>query len=201
MSMILNYLATGKGRDTGWPADNSNGCSNFKVDSRQIPLLRASIYTISPELLLRTDARLLNQMPIPDYQTLMLPVLKAASRSEVRISSVVDLLADEFGFTATERGELLPSGKQTSFSNRVHWAKSYLSKAQLVELTRRAHFTITARGRVVLQANPPQIDVRFLNQFEEFRQFRERSTQPEEDGNRAVSPSQSSSRSRLRTRL
>jgi restriction system protein len=118
-------------------------------------------------------------MSIPDYQFLMLPVLKAAAQGEVRIGAVVDELADQLQLTGEERAELLPSGKQTVFSNRVHWAKSYLSKAQLVELTRRAYFTITPLGQSVLQKNPAAIDNHYLNQFEGFRQFRERSTDGE----------------------
>lgn len=121
-------------------------------------------------------------MPIPDYQFLMLPVLKAAANGEVRIGAVVDTLADQLRLTPEERTQLLPSGKQTVFSNRVHWAKSYLSKAQLVELTRRGHFHITPRGQVVLRSNPGSIDNHFLGQFEEFRQFRERSIGPDDDG-------------------
>lgn len=118
-------------------------------------------------------------MSIPDYQSLMLPVLKAAAKGEVRIGAVVDELADQLQLNSEERAALLPSGKQTIFSNRVHWAKSYLSKAQLVELTRRAHFTITPLGRSVLEKNPAAIDNHFLDQFEGFRQFRERSTDGE----------------------
>lgn len=116
-------------------------------------------------------------MPIPDYQFLMLPVLKASVHGEVRIGAVVESLADELKLNEDERAQLLPSGKQTVFSNRVHWAKSYLSKAQLVELTRRGHFTITPLGQSVLQQNPVRIDNRFLEQFEGFRQFRERSSE------------------------
>ena len=116
-------------------------------------------------------------MPIPDYQSLMLPVLKASANGEVRIGAVVDGLADELKLTDDDRAQLLPSGKQTIFSNRVHWAKSYLSKAQLVELTRRGHFIITPLGQSVLQQNPVSIDNRFLEQFEGFRQFRERSSE------------------------
>jgi len=113
---------------------------------------------------------------IPDYQSLMLPVLVASSKGEVRIGPVVDELADEVGLTAEERGELLPSGQQTVFSNRVHWAKSYLSKAHLVEITRRGYFRITERGKNVLQSSPKKIDNKLLMQFEEFRHFRERSS-------------------------
>ena len=128
-------------------------------------------------------------MSIPDYQSLMLPVLAASSNGEVRIGAVVEQLADQLVLTPQERSELLPSGKQTVFSNRVHWAKSYLSKAHLVELTRRGHFRITPRGQTVFASQPARIDTKLLMQFEEFRQFRERSSGAEEQGDEAVSPS------------
>lgn len=112
-------------------------------------------------------------MPIPDFQTLMLPVLRVAAEGEVRISDVVARLADDFALTPEERSQLLASGRQTTFANRVHWAKSYLGKAGLVELTRRAHFRITDRGRQVLAAPPERIDIKFLGQFPEFQTFRE----------------------------
>ncbi|MFM0016685.1 winged helix-turn-helix domain-containing protein [Paraburkholderia sediminicola] len=127
-------------------------------------------------------------MAIPDFQTLMLPVLRTAETVEMKISDVVESLADKFRPTEEERSELLPSGKQTTFVNRVHWAKSYLGKAGLVELTRRAHFRITDRGREVL-ANPPvRIDIRFLQQFPEFVLFRDAgsSTDKPADGLAAV---------------
>jgi len=113
-------------------------------------------------------------MPIPDYQSLMLPVLKAAANEEVRIGHVVAQLADQLGLTPEERSELLPSGKQTLFGNRVHWAKTYLNKARLVDITRRGYFTITARGQEVLRSNPPRLDNHVLAQFDEFRQFTEK---------------------------
>ncbi|WP_298282900.1 restriction endonuclease [Acidocella sp.] len=116
-------------------------------------------------------------MAIPDYQSLMLPVLKEAAVGEVRIGEVVARLADHLQLTSDERVILLPSGKQTLFANRVHWAKTYLAKAMLVESTRRGYFQITPRGKEVLTANPWQIDNNFLNQFEEFRSFRERTVE------------------------
>jgi restriction system protein len=120
---------------------------------------------------------------IPDYQSLMLPVLQASSRGEMRIGPVVDELADHLALSPEERSQLLPSGQQTVFSNRVQWAKSYLTKAQLVEITRRGYFRITQRGQNVLQSSPKRIDNKFLTQFEEFRHFRERSTAaPERTG-------------------
>jgi len=128
-------------------------------------------------------------MAISDYQSLMLPVLVASSKGEVRIGFVVEELADQLALTPEERSELLPSGKQTIFSNRVHWAKSYLSKAHLVEITRRGHFKITERGQKLLENHPSHIDNRLLMQFEEFRQFRERSNEADESANQAVLPS------------
>ncbi|CAO3448884.1 restriction endonuclease [Azospirillum largimobile] len=113
-------------------------------------------------------------MAIPDFQTLMLPVLKtAAGGGEVRIGDVVDQLADVFALTDEERAQLLPSGRQTTFANRVHWAKSYLTKAGLVDLTRRAHFRITPTGRDVLNSPPKRITIRFLEQFPSFKGFRD----------------------------
>lgn len=104
----------------------------------------------------------------------MLPVLVAAPKGEVRIGSVVQQLADQLGLSLDERSELLPSGKQTVFSNRVHWSKTYLAQAGLIENTRRGHFRITARGQQTLTASPSHIDNGFLSQFEEFRDFKER---------------------------
>lgn len=113
-------------------------------------------------------------MAIPDFQTLMLPVLKAAEGGEVKIGDVVEKLANDFALTDEERTSLLPSGRQTTFANRTHWAKSYLGKAGLIEATGRGLFRITAPGRKVLKRNPARIDIKFLDQFPEFRAFRTR---------------------------
>jgi restriction system protein len=127
-------------------------------------------------------------LAIPDFQTLMLPVLRIAATGEVRISEVVEKLEDEFGLSAEERSHLLPSGKQTTFANRVHWAKSYLGKAGLVELTKRAHFRITDTGRKVLATPPERIDIKFLNRFPSFKKFREDSGEEAENGEGVSSP-------------
>jgi restriction system protein len=109
---------------------------------------------------------------IPDYQSLMLPVLKLASDgAEHRISDVVDSLAEELKLSESEREELLPSGKQPVFSNRVHWAKTYLAQAKLLIGTRRAFFKITDRGRATLAENIPRIDAKYLRRFPEFNSF------------------------------
>lgn len=107
----------------------------------------------------------------------MLPVLSVASAGEVRIGDAVDRIAEQLALAPQDRATLLPSGKQTLLSNRVHWAKTYLMKAGLIESTRRGHFRITPRGEQVVASKPVRIDNTFLNQFEEFRQFKERSAQ------------------------
>jgi restriction system protein len=113
---------------------------------------------------------------IPDYQSLMLPLLKIASDgAEHRISDVTAVLAKKLGLADAETTEMLPSGKQTIFSNRVHWARTYMVQAKLLEATRRAHFRITERGRQILQTNPAKIDVQVLEQFPEFLDFKMRS--------------------------
>lgn len=114
-------------------------------------------------------------MAIPDYETLMLPVLKVAGDGqEHRIGDVVDQLSREFGLTEEERQQILPSGKQATFANRVGWAKTYLVQAGLLEATKRAHFKITDRGKNALAGNPSRIDGQYLSQFAEFLQFKER---------------------------
>jgi restriction system protein len=113
---------------------------------------------------------------IPDYQSLMLPVLHAAKQAEVRIGDVIVNLGSDLGLSEAARNALLASGRQTIFANRVHWAKTYLAKAGLVETTRRGHFRATPRGVEVLIAAPERIDNRFLARFEEFRAFTDRGT-------------------------
>ncbi len=112
-------------------------------------------------------------MAIPDFQSLMLPVLRESANGEVRISDVVAVLGQKLALTETELSELLPSGKQTTFANRVNWAKSYLGKAGLINLTKRAYFEISDRGRTVLANPPAAINIKFLESFPEFKIFRD----------------------------
>ncbi|MGD0901789.1 MAG: restriction endonuclease [Terracidiphilus sp.] len=114
-------------------------------------------------------------MPIPDFQTLMLPVLKLSAEKEWRISDAVERLADDYNLSPEERTSLIPSGRQTTFSNRVAWAKSYLVKAGLLKPTKRAHFCISEQGRGVLVSPPSRITIKYLSQFPEFQEFRKRS--------------------------
>ncbi|MBV1929032.1 MAG: restriction endonuclease [Gammaproteobacteria bacterium] len=111
---------------------------------------------------------------IPNYQTLMLPVLKSCEQGEMVTSDVVDTLAVEYQLTQEEQEQLLPSGKQTTFSNRIHWAKGYLKQAGLLTYPSRNHFVLTGAGKKVLSDNPERIDTKFLMQFESFQEFRSR---------------------------
>lgn len=127
---------------------------------------------------------------IPDYQSLMRPVLVCAAAGETRISDVVELLADKLALTAEERAQLLPSGKQTRFANRVNWAKAYLAKAGLVENTRRGYFRITPRGQAALADAAATINNAYLDQFKEFQDFKAKVN--EADGATAATPAQAS---------
>jgi restriction system protein len=81
---------------------------------------------------------------IPDYQSLMLPLLKLVSdRQEHKYRDLIENLATEFQVTDEERKELLASGNQAIFDNRVGWAKTYLKKAGLLDSPKRATFVIT----------------------------------------------------------
>jgi restriction system protein len=115
-------------------------------------------------------------MAIPDYQTLMLPVLLLAANGEVKIGDIVERLADEFGLSENERTKLLPSGKQTVIANKAHWAKTYLKQAGLVTSTRRGFFEISEIGKSVLAERPSRVDVDYLMKFPEFVSFRNRTS-------------------------
>jgi restriction system protein len=108
---------------------------------------------------------------LPDYQTLMLPVLQHAAEGDTSVPEVVERVASDMGLSQEQVAQLLPSGKQAVISNRVHWAKFYLSKAGLIEQVRRGVFHATQRGREVLGKNPTRIDNKILSQFPEFRDF------------------------------
>ena len=126
-------------------------------------------------------------MPIPDYQTLMLPLLRCfADGKEHSFQDVVNTLAREFSLTEEELRELLPSGKQPVFYSRAGWAKTYLVKARLIDKVRRSHYVITRRGREVLNENPSEIKNEFLAQFPEFAEFRRREVQKETQSKKGI---------------
>lgn len=119
-------------------------------------------------------------MAIPDYQSLFIPVLKFASDgNEHSLRETIEALARQLGLSEADRDELLPSGKQRKFDNRVSWARTYLQKALLLSSPGRSKFRITERGMKVLQENPPHINIKFLRQFPEFVAFQ---THTDRDG-------------------
>jgi len=111
-------------------------------------------------------------MSIPNYQTVMLPLLELLSDGmEHSLRECIDALADHFRLSREERSDLLPSGQQPVFDNRVGWARTYLKKAGLLEAPARGRVRITPRGQEVLKERPSQINVEFLMRYEEFREF------------------------------
>ena len=112
-------------------------------------------------------------MPIPDFQSLMLPLLQHFADGEEHANQeTMDALAKGLQLTEAERGQLLPSGKQTIFTNRVAWAKSHFKQAGLLDAPRRGVYRLTERGREVLRSHAGPITLRFLDQFPEHRAFR-----------------------------
>ena len=120
-------------------------------------------------------------MPIPDYQTLMLPLLKVAeNKRECTLKEAIEILADEFKLTEEERTELLPSGQAFLFSNRVGWSRTYLKKAGLLDSPKRGIILITQRGLALLKSVPDRIDNKTLKQFPEFLEFQNYKREDEE---------------------
>ncbi|MBW4606416.1 MAG: restriction endonuclease [Hassallia sp. WJT32-NPBG1] len=112
-------------------------------------------------------------MGIPDYQKIMLPLLMYASDGqEHSLRETIEALADKFNLSEEERKELLPSGQQAIFDNRVGWTKTYLKKARLLESPQREFIKITDRGKKVLNEKPSIINTQFLEQFPEYIEFR-----------------------------
>lgn len=112
-------------------------------------------------------------MAIPDYQSCMLPLLRFASdRKEHQLKDATQRLAEEFGLSLEELGEFLPSGQQTVFINRIGWARTYLKKAGLLLSPRRGYFQISDRGVSVLKEKPSTVNVKFLQRFPEFQEFK-----------------------------
>lgn len=110
-------------------------------------------------------------MAIPDYQSLMLPLLKISASGEIRVPDAEEQIAVVFSLTSEERNSLLPSGKQKILHNRMHWAKFYMAKAGLVDIPRRGWFIISKSGRDLLAQNPQRIDVDLLLSYPGFKAF------------------------------
>lgn len=118
---------------------------------------------------------------IPDFQTLMLPVLKEVSDGkEHKICDVVNSLAKQFSLGDEELTIMISSGTQSVFYNRISWAKTHLKKARLIESETKGTIKITERGKKVLQEKPTRIDIKFLKKFDEFVEFRTKSNSKKE---------------------
>jgi len=112
-------------------------------------------------------------MAIPDFQTIMLPLLSLMSdQNERHVRDIIDHLADVFELSAEEKRTLLPSGKEMAFDNKVRWSRLHLSKAGLLESTRRGYSRITESGLGVLSQGPSKIDIKFLEGFPEYREWK-----------------------------
>ena len=119
---------------------------------------------------------------IPNYQQFMRPFLEianAADGNEVKLRDVINQLAEHFNLSEDEKSETLPSGRQSILDNRVGWARTYLTKAGLLEVTRRAHFIITPRGKEALSENV-DINNKYLKKFDEFIAFKQKSNEDTE---------------------
>ena len=111
-------------------------------------------------------------MAVPDYQSWFLPLLKRlGDGSDHSMSELYQALADDMGLSAEDRAQLLKSGSQLIYVNRIGWARTFLKKAGLIEAPSRGFVRITERGIAVLAKPPTRLDVRFLRQFPEFVEF------------------------------
>jgi restriction system protein len=116
-------------------------------------------------------------MAIPDFQSIMLPLVQYASDGEEHsLREAIDYLANFFQLTKEERKELLPSGRQATFDNRVGWSRTHLAKAGLLNSTRRGYFEITKLGQAVLEQKPDVINIAFLKQYPDYLEFIKPST-------------------------
>lgn len=118
---------------------------------------------------------------LPDYQTLMLPVLKCAQDGPLHTKDAIKRLAIEYELTEEEKAHLLPSGKQRTFDNRVNWSKSYLKQAGLLSYPSRGVFELTEEGRRLLSTDIDRIDNNFLKRYESFQAFQNRKGSSTED--------------------
>ena len=115
-------------------------------------------------------------MPVPDFQSVMLPLLEQLADGGARsVPDLAEKIARHFGLSESERSETLPSG-YGRLNNRVHWARTYLGKAGLIETPSRGLARITQRGRDVLSSRPDRIDVKLLERYPEFVAFKQRSS-------------------------
>lgn len=107
----------------------------------------------------------------------------AADGGEYSLREAIENLAQYFSLSDEERQAMLPSGRQATFDNRVGWARTYLKKANLLQTTRRGYFQITAKGKSTLAERPIEINVKYLERFPEFLEFKNFKREPSSSEN------------------
>ncbi|MFT5867498.1 MAG: restriction system protein [Gammaproteobacteria bacterium] len=111
-------------------------------------------------------------MPVPDYQTLMLPLLRLFAEGKTNVSDCLGDLKSTFEITDEDADELLPSGKMTYLGNRAHWARTYMGKAGFLTSPKRGLHEITDVGRAYLQTGPLELNNKILAQYKQFEDWR-----------------------------
>lgn len=128
-------------------------------------------------------------MPIPDFQKILLPLLELhRGGMPHRVRELIPALEDHFGLTAEERSELLASGTQKRFENRIGWARTHLKKAGLLINSRSGVYQLTERGKEVLDSHPSKLDLHFLDRFAEHVEFRKRKVSSPGNGQPELEP-------------
>jgi len=110
-------------------------------------------------------------LAIPDFQTLMLPVLRYSANQMVKMPDVADRIAGDMGLTEDDLEELLPSGRQRLFYNRLAWAKFHMAKAGLIDTPQRGRFVASGAGKALLATNPSSIDINLLKTYPAYAAF------------------------------
>ena len=113
-------------------------------------------------------------MPVPDFQSLMLPVLTAVAAEQTASPDLRRKVSESLNLGETDLAEMLPSGRQTTFSNRVAWANVFLQRAGLIEKISRGTYRATDLGRSLLNESPAKIDMRLLARYPSFVDWRRR---------------------------
>jgi restriction system protein len=121
-------------------------------------------------------------MTVPDFQSLMLPVLRAAADGDITAADLRSRVARDLQLTEADLAEVLPSGRQTTFANRTAWANVFLQRAGLLEKAGRGVYRITREGRQVMAERPERVDMRFLERYPAYTEWRRRSAAIKTDG-------------------
>jgi restriction system protein len=128
------------------------------------------------------------EMAVPDFQSLMLPVLRAVADGDVSASDLRSRVAVAQRLSEADLAEMLPSGRQATFANRTAWANIFLQRAGLLEKVSRGVYRITEEGRKVLLQQPQSIDMRFLERYPAYVEWRQRSIGTKPDAESGAAP-------------